>query len=116
MKSNRNPLTASVPPSAAPKTALRSFLALTLATALYVFGIAHGVACNPAKDARFAVDLIHCIDEHVDLAPEQAAAVCGVQAVPDFINLFQERRAAKITSKPCTVITVDAGPPVGPGK
>lgn len=73
------------------------------------------LACNPVKDAKFAADLIHCLDEHSDLTPEQTALICGVQATPDFVNLFTERKLAKATAKPCVVITVDAGPPKGPG-
>lgn len=85
--------------------ALQAALLLTLAAS----------SCNPAKDAKFAADLIHCLDEHSELTPEQAALICGVQATPDLINLFTERKLAKATSKPCVIVTVDAGPPRGPG-
>lgn len=88
------------------------FLALVLQVALLLTV----VQCNPAKDAKFAADLIKCIDEHADLTAEQAALACGVQAIPDFVSLFEQRKLAKATSKPCAIITVDAGPPVGPGK
>lgn len=72
-------------------------------------------ACNAAKDAKFAADLIRCIDEHADLEPAQVAAVCAVQETPDFINLLTERKLAKSQQKPCVIITVDAGPSRGPG-
>jgi hypothetical protein len=84
---------------------LQSALLLTIASS----------SCNPVKDAKFAADLLHCIDEHADLEPAQVALLCGVEATPSFVNLFMERKLAKATSKPCVIVTVDAGPPKGPG-
>lgn len=82
---------------------------------LFVVAVLVGCGCNPIKDAKFASDLIHCLDAHTDMPPEQAALMCGVQLTPELVGLFAERKLAKSQAHPCTTIVVDAGAPKGPG-
>jgi len=76
-------------------------------------------ACTPAKTVEGlsdAVKLIECIDDHINMPPEEIALVCGAQATEDVLKLIAERKAMAERRRNCTVIVVDAGAPDGPGK
>ncbi len=73
------------------------------------------LACNLAKDASAAANIMKCVNDNIDLPPEQIIAKCGLQNGPEVISLIEGQKALHARAKPCTIITVDAGPPRGPG-
>lgn len=73
------------------------------------------VNCNAAKDATVAAHIVECIDANIDLPPEQLIIRCGLENGPAIISLIAGQKALHARAKPCTIVTVDAGPPKGPG-
>ncbi len=73
------------------------------------------LACNAAKDVAATAHIIECINANIDLAPETIVLRCGLQNGPEVISLIEGQKALHARAKPCTIITVDAGPPRGPG-
>lgn len=80
--------------------------ALPLVLAIASVAVFASTACTKEQVARvttIAVSGVECVDkaieEHPEMTPEQVAISCGLQAVPDVINLIAAKKARRAAAR-----------------